>query len=347
MTGCECRCADRQIATTAVPTSNAVAVGPVASPSHPTDCKECGADARYARTRSAVIGGFVINAMTGDIVEGQDDGRIESTRSWQAVGTSSVLTRVYDGPEMRALLSHLLGPVSVTSVDAAVPNASQSLPYTLLPNCTWLRAKSANEVTVAHVDFYYFYHNTKVLSAFGGSASSVAAAVPAGTVGACSVCSVPLSNGTLALRGLQCRVCHLRFHRACAGAHAPAASAVETAPGEWHCAACINRPVDFYTCWMPLGDLAPSDGRLALVPGSHRSMASYDAERVARLLPGGFTRAAAADAQWQAPAHIDMGDVIIFNWKTVHAATRHTGSCFRLSIDTRIAAHSHSRIGNR
>jgi hypothetical protein len=37
------------------------------------------------------------------------------------------------------------------------------------------------------------------------------------------------------------------------------------------------------------------------------------------------------------PSFYNLGDIVLFNFKTIHAATEHRAPYFRLSIDTRIA----------
>ncbi len=78
------------------------------------------------------------------------------------------------------------------------------------------------------------------------------------------------------------------------------------------------------------------------MPGSHRDIQGYDTPYVsadgrAYLLPGGF--ADVEEEVWQTPANIGMGDLILFNLKTVHRANEHSSDSFRLSIDTRVTTY--------
>jgi ectoine hydroxylase-related dioxygenase (phytanoyl-CoA dioxygenase family) len=50
--------------------------------------------------------------------------------------------------------------------------------------------------------------------------------------------------------------------------------------------------------------------------------------------------AAAAASTWQIPRTMRAGDVILFNIKTVHAATRQMNDRVRLSMDTRVTTSS-------
>ena len=86
---------------------------------------------------------------------------------------------------------------------------------------------------------------------------------------------------------------------------------------------------------MALGDISGQDGRLAVVPKSH-NLLGYEKPRTADLLPGGYSKEVEKESVWHTPSHIGMGDIILFNMKTVHAASRNDGGKFRLSLDTRV-----------
>lgn len=111
---------------------------------------------------------------------------------------------------------------------------------------------------------------------------------------------------------------------------------------EWHCHTCCNQPLDFFTCWIPLADLSADDSRLAVIPGSH-TLSGYEQPMSMHgdreLLPNQYTKMYQKEAEWQTPEHIGMGDIILFNFKTIHRANsskKHTPA--RLSIDTRVCA---------
>ena len=93
--------------------------------------------------------------------------------------------------------------------------------------------------------------------------------------------------------------------------------------------------MNYWTCWTALGDIRGLDGRLALIPSSHRLGGYEDAVRE-DLLPRGYSKHFEQASVWHTPTNIDMGDIILFNIKTIHAATRNGGEKFRLSLDTRI-----------
>jgi ectoine hydroxylase-related dioxygenase (phytanoyl-CoA dioxygenase family) len=103
---------------------------------------------------------------------------------------------------------------------------------------------------------------------------------------------------------------------------------------------CCDVPLDHITCWIPLHDLDSQDSRLKLVPGSHKLGGYFrpDAKGSKGLLPGGWKQSIEATAlKWCAPDRISAGDVILFNWRTIHAATKHGKKGeYRFSVDTRV-----------
>ena len=109
---------------------------------------------------------------------------------------------------------------------------------------------------------------------------------------------------------------------------------------EWHCHICIDSFLPFYTCWIPLTNITGADGRLVILPGSHK-LRGYNTPIEDGLLPGEYTEeyAKAKSTVWQWPTQIGMGDVILFNFKTIHAATKNIGGRFRLSVDTRVTTN--------
>lgn len=135
---------------------------------------------------------------------------------------------------------------------------------------------------------------------------------------------------------------------------------IHTPSRGWHCYECVHRPLPVYTCWMALGPVTRSDGTLCFVPGSH-TWTGFDRPRPATAqVPSEFaqrlredrsrtkskgkgrgmgkgssqkTLACAAPSQtgvhWCGTDY-QPGDVVIFNVKTVHAASSNTSDSFRL-----------------
>lgn len=103
--------------------------------------------------------------------------------------------------------------------------------------------------------------------------------------------------------------------------------------GSWHCGRCAMKPIAIYTTWISLSNARPCNSILSVCPGTHR-LTQWDMPKKRKLVPGDFTW----ELKWAIPSEVGLGDVIIFNVKTVHAASRNTSrpATFRVSCDTRI-----------
>lgn len=95
--------------------------------------------------------------------------------------------------------------------------------------------------------------------------------------------------------------------------------------------------VDFFTCWLPLGDCRASAGGLRVLAGSHRGGVRplEQCERGVRVRD-----VADDDLRW-ATTDYHVGDVLIFHSWTVHAGTPNTSGRLRLSADYRCQGISH------
>ena len=263
---------------------------------------------RCNTTSKALLSGLVIDAMTGGVVTSKVSDH--ATEGWRAVGNSAALTNVYNGAPLRTFYCNLFGA-----------NA-----FTMLNDCTWIRAKGANEVTVEHADYYYFKEETKIFSNNNESSSSSSSSA--------SICNCLSVASSKKQDNRICSLCHGCYHYPCLATTYLKEKIDEN--GEWHCARCMNLPLPYYTCWISLSDISSQEGRLALIPGSHL-LGRYEDPVIKSLLPGGYTEAYKKKAVWVTPNNIGKGDVILFNMKTVHAATKNVGAKFRISMDTRMA----------
>jgi len=101
------------------------------------------------------------------------------------------------------------------------------------------------------------------------------------------------------------------------------------------CSVCSDIPLDHYTCWIPLHDHDSSDSRLQILADSHLCK-GYANRHSGDLLPA-EAAAAQQTKQWLSADRINAGDVIIYNWRTVHrfTASKHKSrsSC---SMDIRL-----------
>lgn len=104
-----------------------------------------------------------------------------------------------------------------------------------------------------------------------------------------------------------------------------------------YCDVCINRHMPLYTVWLPLNDVGPDDSTLQILEGSH-FMHGWNTRNKKDELPKDFKSQKAA-YRWVSANDIRFGDAIIFNCKTIHAATtQNTG--VRLSLDIRVFARN-------
>jgi ectoine hydroxylase-related dioxygenase (phytanoyl-CoA dioxygenase family) len=105
------------------------------------------------------------------------------------------------------------------------------------------------------------------------------------------------------------------------------------------CPSCLNAAVDMWTCWIPLSNLEGKQSRLEVLQASHLTVGGYDqpldVHQDWTLLPAGGKHLARAP-EWKRPERVAMGDLILFNFKTVHRANKHEDKTFRLSLDTRV-----------
>jgi hypothetical protein len=288
-----------------------------------------------------MIPGWTVDAESGGLVGGREAD--DAVDGWRDIGNSRELTDVYDGHAMRTFYQRLFEQDSSYAERPHLKSAGVPS-FTTLPSCTWLRAKGPGEVTAEHADYYYFYKNTDIFSELYSPAQNPSkeqakvlreqqARIAKQTEEqreTCQICHSPEDAETTLL----CDLCGCGFHMRCLR---PVVDALPSEEQEWHCHTCTNHPLDYWTCWTALGDISGHDGRLALIPASHR-LGGYEAAVRPDLLPRDFTRAYEAAAQWQTPTEIRMGDIILFNMKTIHAATRNGSEKFRLSLDTRVTS---------
>lgn len=290
-------------------------------------------------------GGWTVDAPSGQVMERNQSSTHEA--HWQRIANSRTLRDVYQAKALHSLFQQLL---STSSVAASSSGVGVPPSFVSLGECTWLRAKAPGGVTAEHVDYFYFYQHKHIFQQWYSpcrwptqqQAHSLLDQFMRGRGlsraqrRACQVCRED------APPVLVCTLCACGYHAQCVR---PSLSPrrVPRAGQEWHCPTCSNHAMDFFTCWIPVGRLGPRDGRLAVVPSSHL-LTGYECPSQGQLLPRAFSTPAQQRVVWHAPARMDMGDIIVFNIKTVHAATQHHERTFRLSIDTRITRAPPPRI---
>ena len=277
-----------------------------------------------------MIPGWTVDAESGGIIGGREPD--SAVKGWHAIGNSKELTDVYNGAALKSLYQSLFS--QSTQYSSRPELAEAGLPaYSTLPSCTWLRAKGPGEVTAEHADYYYFAKNTHIFRDYWREekdANVDSSPLPESIEDreTCQICHDPRDPD----RTLICDLCEHGYHTDCL---TPRLTNLPTEEQEFHCYKCQNKPMNYWTCWTALGDIGGHDGRLALVAGSHR-LSGYEAPVRDDLLPKEYTKSFESHSIWQTPTRIDMGDIILFNIKTIHAATKNAGERFRLSLDTRV-----------
>jgi len=88
--------------------------------------------------------------------------------------------------------------------------------------------------------------------------------------------------------------------------------------GPWHCPQCACRPIATYTTWISLSHATLHESVLAVAPGTHRELSFWDIPAADTELPGDFNT---KTAEWVIPQEVSPGDIIMFNLKTIHAAS--------------------------
>jgi Phytanoyl-CoA dioxygenase (PhyH)/PHD-finger len=269
--------------------------------------------------RGRYIKGWTVDAESGGVVGDRDSDVV----TWRDLGNSKTLTDVYNGKAHADFFGKLFGEQHQTQ-----------------PGCTWLRMRGRGDLTAEHADYYYFKGNTDL---FRGNRENPRCTSDEKHKGRgksarqefdCSECG---SIATVAIGdaasgdAVRCTLCDKTVHMSCV--HYP----LKAPPmGEFHCRECTDQWFDVYTCWTPLGSLDIHNGVLAVAPGTHRCT-GYDTPIRGRELPGSF-KAIEKKVVWEATP-VEPGDIILFNIKTVHGATKNTTNLFRLSLDTRVVAH--------
>lgn len=91
-----------------------------------------------------------------------------------------------------------------------------------------------------------------------------------------------------------------------------------------------NEAMLFTICWMPIRDISMNSGTFAVAPGTHKRGILHDTNRTGNAIP---FEAIAGD-EWRT-AEFRVGDVLIFNYLTAHAALPNPSDEIRLSLDVR------------
>jgi hypothetical protein len=260
------------------------------------------------------VKGWTIDADSGGVNgDRETDTAVEG---WRKVGTSKEVLNVYHGPELHRFFHSLFTAGHQLQVEGSAPSS----PFTAFPDCTWLRIRGHGDDTTEHTDYYYFKQERTIFSDHFLHSTS-----PSPAPSTCIVCSSAADPHLTLL----CDLCDHPIHTYC---HKPPLQSVPL--GEYHCSSCANLPFPFYTAWIALGPVHQQHGRLALVEGSHRLQGYEEGTKGDGKLPREW-KGKKAKTVWRS-ADMEGGDLLLFNMKTVHAASVNQSEEFRMSMDTRV-----------
>lgn len=176
------------------------------------------------------------------------------------------------------------------------------------PSETYVRRKAPLAHTGLHADYFHYRDEHLLFEGHPETEGDV-----------CSTCNVNDSDDLL-----MCDRCGGCVHPLCVFPR------VASLPrGLWLCPPCERQPLDYFTVWVPLHDLADKQHSvLTVVPGSHLSRDWTSRITEDLHCPGDF------DQSRLCSGSLPAGTAIVFNVKTVHGATR--GRETRLSLDFRV-----------
>jgi ectoine hydroxylase-related dioxygenase (phytanoyl-CoA dioxygenase family) len=124
----------------------------------------------------------------------------------------------------------------------------------------------------------------------------------------------------------------------------------------WYCDVCSRVDIPHYTAWLPLMPMTYQHGMLQLLSQSHLTYREWINPIVDGLssgnvpnLPGDYHNASSKTAsclmdnssrsssQWLSSSDhpLSPGDLILFNCKTIHAASKNCSKTYRYSMDVR------------
>lgn len=241
----------------------------------------------------------------------EDHEPAQSAIGWSEIGNCNEVTAVYNGESLAAFYQNILGE------------------HTTFPSCTWLRAKGHGEVTAEHVDYYYFRQNTQIFSEHMENKIEHNSN--------CQLCYLH-ANDHDSNQTVNCALCTRIYHTSCLKPKPKKMAHNLKQEGEWHCDECAELAFPYWTCWISMGNVTSEDGRLAVQPGSHTQLTGYNCPSRVGLTPESYTPKHEKKQKWFTST-FGPGDIVLFNVKLIHAATKNTSTKFRISCDSRVTKH--------
>jgi hypothetical protein len=234
--------------------------------------------------------------------------------------------------------------------------------FTIYNDQTWLRFKGIGDITVPHADYYHGRIKTtmymKKVTSNTGINSNAANNLNdnPNDKHENKNCDSTICNGCNRMdheSKLFCNMCELHWHLTCFNAYK-----YKSIPEDkvWYCHKCSTADIPHYTIWLPLMPMMYEHGMLQLLSQSHsrykqwlnptaNGLSSGDVPN----LPGDYQNDTCSASyiidntsnrdsdKWvsylQSP--LNPGDVIVFNCKTIHAASKNNSKDYRFSMDVR------------
>ena len=252
---------------------------------------------KIKKINNRYVHGYTIDAFSGGIVNNIDENDDDDTEQWKQIGLHQDMKQIYQGPFIKSCLTRLF-----------------QRDYHLLSQHTWIRMMGKNAHTDIHADYSYFRQATTIMSQHLNSNKSSVVQQP----GHCALCHKSMlyeNDLTIIDPGQQ------------------DGSYVNN--GEDHCNNCCDLDFPFYTCWIPLEDVSVDHSILSLISQS-QLLKGYNQPYDKRgLTPAQFNQH--YKKIFTIPKQgVEAGDMILFNIKTIHAASINKTPFFRYSLDTRI-----------
>lgn len=294
-----------------------------------------------------------------DAISGSETNERESIdiNAWNKIGPSDVMKDVYGSNQIRSFWNELFADCNNNDKICVKP----------LPKQTFLRLMG-DSGTQEHADYYYFKKDTKIFSGNDGRSAinslkkyklqnnlkvqninEIDATVMKNLIKIDNINDI-IDNNNLNNKILKCHICeniylqssldNKRLERLKKGGFGVSGYEIDQNninESTWHCPSCMIECFGIYTTWISLSNLnllKNKDSILSLCPKSHL-LSLWD-------IPQSSNKQLCSDFKWTMPwviaNNVNVGDIILFNVKTIHASTFNLTKpkVYRVSCDTRI-----------
>lgn len=278
--------------------------------------------------------------------------------AWNEIGPSNAMKDVYASDQIRLFWKKLFSDYHNDNEACVQPLTKQ----------TFLRLMG-DSGTQEHADYYYFKKHTKIFNGNDGRSAinllkkyklknnlkvqnidDIDENIMKNLIKIENIDDVSDKNGNLNNNILKCHICdniylessleNKRLQRLKEGGFGVSGYEIDQNnidESTWHCPSCMIECFGIYTTWISLSNLnllKSKDSILALCPKSHL-LSLWD-------IPQSNNKQLCSDFEWTMPwviaNNVNIGDIILFNIKTIHASTLNLTrpKIYRVSCDTRI-----------